>query len=84
MRQPVEGANPHPPHIGASDFFNPLAHLSRGFIGKRQRQNIEWFSPFVQQISHSESEHPRFAGSCTRNDHHRPIGLHRRFFLGRV
>ena len=69
VRNPVKGPHPHAAHVGVDHPFQTVAHFARGFIGKRDRENLRWARhPFGDNPGNARCENPRFAGPRPRQN----------------
>ncbi|MPN08176.1 hypothetical protein SDC9_155456 [bioreactor metagenome] len=71
----MERHHPHVVNAGAEQVSHAFTHFARGFVGKRQRENIPGSDPlFLNQIGNSVRQHPRFPAACASENKKRPFG----------
>src|SRR5262249_52464921 len=61
----MECATPKPAGIDREQIRNASEHFARGFIRKRQQQNISWVDPVFEQVSDAIGKGAGLSRSCT-------------------
>ena len=81
----VEGHHPHRAGAPAEERLDPLAHLLRGLVRERDREDLPGAGePGVHKPGDPVGEHARLAGARAREDEQRPVAVRHRLALGRV
>ena len=69
----------------ADNLVDPLHHLGRRFVGKRNRQNrFRHSSQMLDQMGNAVGDDARLAAARTRQDQHRPLHGFDSFALLRI
>ena len=81
----VEGQDPDRARDAAEHVLEALAHLARGLVRERDREDLLRLDPVrVDQVRDAVREHARLAGARARDDEQRPLGREHGLPLGRV
>ena len=67
----VERRHPHGAHDRPDEVGDPLAHLGRGLVGERDRQDLRRLHALVDEVGDAVREHPGLARSGARHDQQR-------------
>ena len=71
----VERVDPHAADAGLHELVQPLAHLGRGLVRERDRQDVPGCDAQVfDEVRDTVREHARLAGSGTRQHEQGPFG----------
>ena len=71
--------------IAAEQVLEPLAHLARGLVRERDREDLVRLHPAgVDQVRDPVGEHARLAGARAGDDEQRPLGCEDRLSLAGI
>jgi hypothetical protein len=81
----VKGSGPHPGGFAAQQPADALAHLARGLVGERDRENLPRVDAFdVDQASDARRQHARLARSRAGENEQWSIDVQHSLALRRV
>ena len=72
----VERRHPHGAHDRPDEDGDAFAHLGRGLVGERDRQDLRRLDALVDQVGDAVREHPCLAGTGTRHHQQRTVLVH--------
>ena len=78
----VEGRDPDPARAAAEDPLDPLAHLARGLVGERDREDLVRVGGAARdQVRDAVRQHARLAAARAREDEQRALDVANRLGL---
>ena len=81
----VEGEDPGRARLPAEHPLEPLAHLSRGLVGERDREDlVRPHAVRADQVSDAMREHAGLPGARTGDDEQRAVDVQDGLALGRI
>ena len=81
----MEGEDPDRPRHPAEHVLEALAHLSRGLVRERDREDLVWLDAVrPDEMGDAMREHPRLPRACPGNDEQRPVEMQHRLALGGI